>query len=341
MIFRRSLTILILLFFNFINLCAFEYSNGNIKLYINEKTGNFSLYYLDNPDTLSYVPLFNAAEPRASYLSVSLDGRVYKLGQSNTFRTRLESESENPVVTYESMNLTITKSFTPVKTSSSQEVNGVKIAITITNTGGKTVSAGLRMLLDTHLGEGKNDNHFVTDRQTITRETLLDGTSGELFWVSKNQNFSLMGSLIDPLNGNAKAPDNVHFANWRRLYNVPWTLSYVSNRSMDNRPYSIQDSAVCYFYNPAQLDAGESFVYAIILSTEDYQGYGLASSDGREVQAYAGTDEFTYTLTTSDSNDDLKMMLMLQETLKKFIAGEIYLDAQDLDEIERTINGLR
>ena len=343
MIFRRCIIILIFLAINLINLNAFEYIDGNIKIFINEKTGSFSLYYLNNPDTLNYVPLFNAEEPRASYFSVILDGHVHKLGQSNIFRTRLERDSEIPVITYESLNLTVTKSFAPVRTISSREINGVKISVTISNTGSRTVSAGLRILLDTYLGEEKNENHFVTNRQIISRETLLRGASGELFWVSRNSNYSIMGSIIDPLDENAKVPDSLHFANWRRLYNVPWTLSYIPNRSLDYRPYSMQDSAVCYFYDPAQLDPGESFVYTIYLSTEDYPRYGLASPNSDNMLPVLAdiTDKQTDAQTVSYNNDNLKLMLMMQETLKKFIAGEIYLDAQDIDEIERSINGLK
>lgn len=349
MIFRRCLIILIILFFNSLSLNAFDYINGNIKLNINEKTGNFSLYYLNN--TSGYVPLFNADEPKASYMSVNLDGQVYKLGQSGAFSTNLNKDGEYPVINYESQNLKVSKSFTPVKTLSSGETNGVKITVTITNTGSETVSAGLKLLFDTYLGEEKNENHFITDKQSILKETLLNGTSDGLFWVSKNSNSSLMGSIADPSGGNAKAPDSVHFANWRRLYNAPWTLSYVSNRSMDNRPYSMQDSAVCYFYDPAQLEAGKSFVYSIILSTEDYTGYQSISYEKEDTPSFS--EDITYTdnqipdepvINNNDDNlknENLKSMLIIQETLNKFLAGEIYLDAQDLDEIERAINGLR
>jgi hypothetical protein len=314
-----------------VNVSALDFYEGKIKLSINEKNGSVSLYYLTDPDTLSYTPLFNDREKRASFISVNVDGTVHKPGYSNVFRTRVESQNGYPLIIFESLSLTITEAFSPVRTTSSQETNGIKITITIQNTSATPISTGFIMLLDTILGEKTRKEHFITNRQMISKETLFKGTDSELFWVSKNQDYSLMGSIADPLNNNARVPDYVHFANWRRLYNVPWTLTYKPNRSFNNLPYSIQDSAVCYYWEPAQLEAGSSFTYSIYLTTEDLSWYGLAP---------------TSTFNLSDmknlsNNDNLLLMYMLQETLNKFIAGEIYLDARDLDEIESTMNRLK
>ena len=182
------------IFFLFIisfNLSAIEYFDGNIKLKIHEKTGSFSLYRLSDPYSLNYEPLFNDIEPRASYLSVNIDGNTYKLGHSNSFRIRVEKYDDLPLIIFESVNVIITKSFSWIRTFSSQETNGIKLTISVQNTGGTPVSAGLRILLDTHLGEGNNDSHFITNRQIINRETLFRGDSSELFWISKNNKFSL------------------------------------------------------------------------------------------------------------------------------------------------------
>jgi hypothetical protein len=326
---RKISAVLIISFFSF-NLSALDFFEGKIKLIINDNNGSVSMYTLTDPDTSSYAPLFNDREKRASYISVNVDGTVHKPGLSNLFRTRVETRNGYPLIIFESLNLTITEAFTPVRTTSSQETNGVKITVTIQNTSNTEVSAGFMMLLDTNLGE-KNREHFITNRQMISKETKFKGTDSEMFWISKNQNYSLMGSIVDPLDNTARAPDFVHFANWRRLYNVPWTLSYKPNRSFNNLPYSIQDSAVSYCWEPQTLEGGSSFTYSIYLTTEDLSWYGLAPAS-------------TFSLSDMkdlSNNDNLLLMYMLQETLNKFIAGEIYLDERDLDEIESTINRLK
>jgi hypothetical protein len=325
---RKVITVSLLVIFSSFYLSAVELYEGIIKLTVNEKTGSFSMYCLSDPETLKYQPLFNDKEARASFIAVNVDGTIYRLGQTNVFRPRVESINGNPVVVFESVDLSITETFTPVRTTGSRETNGIKITITIQNNGNSPVSAGLRMFLDTQLGEKNKDFHFITNRQMISKETLFNAGSEELFWVSKNENYSLMGSILAPVSlsgASSKPPDYVHFANWRRLYNVPWTLSYKPGRSFNYRPYSLRDSAVSYYWEPAQLEAGNSFSYSIYLATEDFTWYGLAQpTSGR-----------TY------SNANLLLMYQLQETLNKFINGQIYLDEYELDEIERTIDEIR
>jgi len=324
---KRIITVSLLVVFSSFYLSGAELYDGIIKLNVNEKTGSFSMYCLSDQDTLNYQPLFNDKEARASFIALNADGKIYKLGKTNVFRTRVESVDGNPVVIYESANLNIIETFTPVRTTGSQETNGIKITITIQNTGNKSVSAGLRMFLDTTLGEKNKDFHFITNKQMISKEALFNAAGEELFWVSKNQNYSLMGSILPPVTDSlpdaSMPPDYVHFANWRRLYNVKWALAYKAGRSFNYRPYSLRDSAVCYYWEPALLEEGNSFTYSIYLTTEDFSWYGLTQP--------------------TNVKDDANLLLMyqLQETLNKFINGEIYLEEYELDEIERTIDGLK
>jgi hypothetical protein len=308
-----------------------DFSEGKIKLTINEKTGGISLYCLVNPQTQKYEPLFNDREKRASHISVNVNGKIYKPGYSNIFRTIVENQNGYPSVVFESPDLLITEVFSPVRTTDSQEANGIKITITIKNTGNAPLSAGFKMLLDTYLGEKNKVEHFITSRQIISRETLFNGTSNDLFWVSRDQNHSLMGTIVDPLDNNARPPDFVHFANWRRLYNASWTLKYVRDRSFNYRPYIIRDSAVCYYWEPVMLEVSGLLTYSIYLTTEDLSWYGLATP----------LDTISITEMEETSNDNLLLLYMLQERLNSFIAGEIYLDEQDLDEIETTINRIK
>lgn len=327
MIVRKIITVSLIIFFLPFYLSAIELYEGIIKLIVNEKTGSFSLFCLSDPDILRYQPLFNTIEARASFIGLNIDGTNYRLGQTNIFRTRVENNGGNPVVIHESADLTVTVTFTPVKTTGSRETNGVKISVTVQNNRNSSISAGLRLFLDTNLGEGNRNFHFITNKQIISKEALFNSNAGELFWVSKNDNFSLMGSIIPPASSgvSSKPPDFVHFANWRRLYNVPWTLTYRPERSFNYRPYSLRDSAVCYYWDPDTLEEGNSFTYSVYLTTEDFTWYGLTQPNSGRIY----------------DNDNLLLMYQLQETLKKFINGEIYLEEYELDEIERAIDGLR
>jgi hypothetical protein len=337
LILRRFFALSILTVFSILNLFAAELTEGNIRLTINEKRGSFSLFYLSDPAAMRYEPLFNSREPSASYLSLNVDGRIHRLGKSRAFNTRVERQNGNPAIVFESSFLTVSEVFSPVRTAGSQEVNGVKITITIQNTGNRALPVGLRMLLDTHLGEGRGREHFYTNRRSISRETVIQSTSDELLWVSHNQDLSLAGSIANPLDRTSMAPDFIHIANWRRLNKTPWHLRPSEGRSFNYFPYFTRDSAVCYYYEPRILEIGSSFTYSIILVANDISWYGTAGVTEVSSQHIASLIESV----SDDVDANLLLMYRLQEILNQFIAGEITLVEQEIEEIERTIERLR
>jgi hypothetical protein len=322
-ILRKVIIFLILVLFSGFILSAADFYDGNIRLSINEKKGSISLYYMTDPNSKRYEPLFYSKEPKSSYISVSLDGKVYRLDQSGFFRARTENIDGNPVIVYESQAVTVRKIFTPVRTENSGETNGINITIVMQNNGKSPVSAGLRFLIDTHLGEGRKSIPISTDSQSIVKETIIDGSSGETYWISKGKNLSLMGSIVNPFDKTAKIPDYIHIANWRRLNNVPWNLKASQGRSFNIFPYSVRDSAVCYYYEPAILEEGMSFTYSILLATEDTAIYD--------------PDYVPYQSSAKDDSG-LQMLYRLKRTLEQFIAGDIILYEDDLDEIENSID---
>ena len=352
MILRKTL-FLYAFFILALSLPASEINDGSFRLILNERTGNFSLYFLFDPGLSRYEALFNTSVPSTSFLSVNVDGRIYRLGESLTFRTSYERLEGNPALVFESPLLKISEIFSPVKTANSSVVNGVMITINVENKGQRS-TVGLRLLIDTHLGEGRGRVPFITNTQVITNETLIEGTSGERFWLSRGERVTLMGSILSPLN-NSSPPDFVHIANWKRLNDVPWRLRYYEGRSFNNIPYSIGDSAVCYYYEPAVLESGRSFTFTIFLTTEDIAWYNAAimPEPVNEAQAemprvMAPTINFSALEASAlreaaeyNEDADTLLLLKLQAILDQFLAGEINLNEQDLTEIERAINRLR
>jgi len=356
---RRSVFLLVF-FIAALSLSASETSDGFLRLILNERTGNFSVYFLFDPGASRYEALFNTSVPSSSFLSVNVDGRIYRLGESRTFRTSYERVDGNPALVFESQFLKVSEIFSPVKTSNSPVVNGVRITINVENKGSQRSSVGLRLLIDTHLGEGRGKVPFITNSQVITNETLIEGTSGERFWVSRGERVTLMGSILSPLN-NSKPPDFVHIANWKRLNDVPWRLRYYEGRSFNNIPYSIGDSAVCYYYEPAAIDVGRSLTYTVFLTTEDISWYNSAILPEPVIETQRGAQTETPRVTEAaptinfaaletsaaaeaaeyGENADTLLLLKLQAILDQFLAGEIYLNEHDLTEIERSINRLR
>jgi hypothetical protein len=337
MVRRRFLFFWVLLFLFVTNLSAVDFDDGNIRLKINNKTGSYSLFYLTDPDAKRYEPLFYSREPNSSYLSVNVGGKVYKLGKSKDFSTSVETEEGNPAVVYRSSFLTVKEVFTPVQTFSNSSANGVKIDITLQNTADMPVSAGLRILIDTNLGEEiRKAPPLITNNQEIINEVIIKRKSDELYWVSKNQNLSLMGTIVNPVNDNSPAPDYIHIANWKLLDKAPWALDYVQGRSFNYRPYLIADSAVCYYYEPDTLESGDTRTFTIFLTTEDITWYNIGTDfDFSSYQVSSLPEE------DKDIDPDYLLLFRMQEVLNKFLSSEIFLKENDLDEIEGNINRLK
>ncbi|MDR1253374.1 MAG: hypothetical protein LBK62_14630 [Treponema sp.] len=302
---------------NPIGLNALEFRQGLIRLSINETTGRFSLYYLTDPSQDRYEPLFAQEDPRTSFLAVNVDSRVYRLGENPVFTIRLEKNQATPAIIFESSFLRVRQEFSFIKTPSSLETNGVKITVRLENKDSRQSRVGMRMLIDTNLGEGFGENHFVTDTQVITAETIVTGDTGDRWWVSQNSRLSLMGSIFA---GVDTQPDFLHFANWKRLNDLPWKVGYTQGRNFNYLPYSMGDSAVCYYYEPAPLPSGETTSHSIFLAVEDPAGFG-----------------FKAVISPEQREADLTLMRDLMIRLDQFLAGEISMSREELADMERTI----
>ena len=317
--------------------------DGYVRLEVNEKTGGFLLFYFSDPEKTNYEPLFNNNEQGASsYTSINIDGNVFKLGDRN-FRPALDWQNGNPVLTFESSALKVTQAFTPVRMQDSAFDSGVMITYAIYNYGDQSSLVGLRLLIDTTLGEWRGTVPFITQNEDLSEiiignETLIRGSQGAKYWISRGKGASLMGSIANPLNADETVPD-IYFANWKRLHNSAWEPKYSQNRSFGS------DSAVCYVYEPALIESGGVLSYTIFLTTEDTDLYNLIRYQNEPVQndsaAAAVIEEKTIPEpSVNNINADIQMLLRLQDVLNQFINGEIDLNEQDLLEIERAIERL-
>jgi len=242
------------------------YDNGIIRLFLHESTGRFSLYSIADKETP--LPFFMALDPRTSYLGVLVNNRAYRLGESPAFRTRLGGTPENPAIVFESSFLTVIQQFTFIKTAASSTINGVRIQFTITNKTAEPIEAGLRFLIDTTLGEDERA-HFATDQRLITSETIIDTLAADKYWVSRSSRLALVGILDGQ---NVTRPDFVHFANWKQMYDAAWKTPHVPGKNFNLLPYSIGDSAVCYFYEPVAMLSGATRTVSMVLASEDDGG---------------------------------------------------------------------
>jgi hypothetical protein len=289
-----------------VSLGAAEYTNGRIKLVLHEDSGRFSLYAFS--DRERYEPLFVDQDPRTSFLTLLVDERAYKMGDASSFRGRIGGSPGTPSLIFESSFLSVTQTFDFIKTAGSPEINGVKITIGIENRSARQSEIGARLVLDTSLGEDVSRPHFTTDSRGIGSETMTDKGGPDRWWISRNNRLSLMGSIKD---GN---PDSLLFVNWKRISEVPWKAGYLAGRNFSLPPYSLDDSAVCYYFEPLPLARGEVRTCSLMLALEDEKGF-LPPPSGEPVFSRI-LDETTGLAETGDpSGMNRDQALALLETL--------------------------
>ena len=270
----KKLFAALFVFFSMV-LGAAEYTEGRVKLVLNETTGRFSLYFMMDIAREEYVSFFSEKDPRTSFLAVSVDDRSYKMGEAASFKTRIGGTAAAPALIFESAALVVKEDFSFIRTAGSSLANGVRITVTVTNRGGASARVGIRMLFDTILGEGSSA-HFSTVARMIESEAVIEPGSAETYWISGGSALSIMGSV--PLAGR---PDMVHFANWKRLNEAAWKVPFSPGRNFNALPFSIGDSAVGYYFDPAELDPGQSRTVSILLASKDENGFEKNTALGR------------------------------------------------------------
>jgi hypothetical protein len=249
---------------------AEEFNDGRIRLVLHERTGRFSLYYMTDIVKERYEPFFVDQDPRTSSLSVIVNDRTYRLGEASAFRVRIDgSVPSQPAIIFESSFLLVTQEFSFIRNSFAALSGGIRMNIRIENKNEQQLTVGLRFLLDTHLGEKSSSPPFITNVRSIGSETVINTGDADRWWVSRNNSLGLMGSIP----GTEGTRNNyIHFANWKRFSDAPWKIGYAPGRNFNLLPYSVGDSAVCYYYDPLPLARGEERTISIQLAAEDEGG---------------------------------------------------------------------
>jgi hypothetical protein len=260
--------------------------------------------------------------------------------------------------------MVVTEEFTFISVNGQSETTGVRLNIRLENKGNRAGNVGARFIIDTRLGESANTNvdHYTTSDRGIRSETLIDQNWPDKWWISRNNSYGLMGSIST---GYSTAADFVHFANWKRLNDATWELQF-NRRNFTNPPYSINDSAVSYVFNPQRLPAGESRTYSVLLAAADESGFARVafkspSADTRAAAVPAAPDRPAQTpaspeaappqgSTVSSSRqpseeetmrNDLAMLRDLLARLDDYRAGRVTLSEEELTNIELILNRIK
>ena len=263
---KTSVTGILLVFLAVATLAAVEIDAGNVRLVLHEGIGRFSLYTRSSSGKT--IPLFVDQDPRTSGISLVVNEKIYKLGDSAEFRETVEKAIGETAGSFQwsSRILKVVQEFTPVSATEAGTAEGVRMTIRISNRSRNRLSVGLRLCLDTYLGED-NLSHFSSDRhEEIRSELTVAGADMMRYWLSPSAEAPAEVGLVCITSGpQVTPPDKVVFANWKRLSDASWDYKTSSSRNFNLMPYSINDSAVCMYYEPVDIPASGSREIVLVL----------------------------------------------------------------------------
>jgi hypothetical protein len=278
-----SIISFLLVLFSF-NVTSLELSEGRIKLILHEDSGSFSPYYLEDIKSGKYTPLLFEKDPETSFLSVIVDNKVFKIGNSSVFSQDIFTTPKGGKIVWESTILKITEDFSFIKSQNSSLSDGLKITITVENTSDQNNVIGLAYLFDTYSGEDL-DTHFTLDTgvSISSEESFLSNFPNS--WISPSSGpdfFGLQGMIRGP---GITVPNKIIFANWKRLQDNLWNFQVKRSRNFNLIPYSINDSAVSVIYDPIKVISNSKREVVIVLGA-----YNNSTFKGSSAMEDSGID---------------------------------------------------
>ncbi len=297
---------------------AEDIKEGRMKLTMHESSGRISVFYQNELVTDKYTSLLLKQDPRTSGITLLVDNKTYKLGDSYEFEQSIEPTKTGSSFIWTSKQLKITEAFSFVTSKNSSIADGVRIDITINNISETALSVGLKYLFDTWLGEkNKSNRHFRNPDYTyISGEKVYKGLMPD-YWVSIDEDTPDIGLLVMLDNKVVTQPDQVIFANWKRLDESGWTLNTKDDRNFNLLPYSINDSAVAHYYAPVRIPSGSSRTITLVLGNYSESGFEVktaaANSNLDDLYNRVSTDDSTESFTSTENA--IKNELVLTDDL--------------------------
>ena len=311
---------------------ALETESENFAVDITESQGRFSLYAIDGDERTA---LYVADDPTTSYFSILLNNRIYRLGDSFDFRQSAETTNDGAKLIFTSSRLEI-----EIDVDLSAD-RFVLVDVSISNVSETDLDVGLRMLLDTYLGE--DNTHFVTPDGDVITETEFLSTPDYIFSGVDDG----AGLYFDFESNRATSPDRIVLANWKRLDDTSWSYTINTNRNFNVVPYSINDSAASLYFNPETLGRNTTRTVRVVLATRLLGSTASTTSSSATSQSsQSGTANSTASQTTTisdatDVSETVSVIDTLVDRIDALLNAATEPTSEEIEQIRAEIDALR
>jgi len=251
---KRQVAIGLMLVSVALSIGALEFTRGNLKLELFERSARFLLSYQTSD---GWQPLLFPNDPQSSALDVLEANRVHRMGDSGQFSQHVDMTAYGPEFVWESATLLVRQRFSFTRGRSSTTYDGLEIEVVIENKAEISREIGARLLFDTYLGEEGSDHFYLSGTQPVEQERKLP--EGTPFVTSSQGSDALFGFQLILDDDEVTEPAAVYVANWRRLTESAWNFSVNPQRNFNRLPYSINDSAILVVYPSRFMESGSTY----------------------------------------------------------------------------------
>lgn len=242
-----------------------ENSRGRFAI---ETTGGAPLRNNDDNKPLVY----GRPKPWTSYTTIRIDGKNYIFGGSTERRAGRNAnygevirgpkiEDEKIITTTEIDDVLVEQILSIVKSTTTGLPASARIKYRIENQSEQAKDIGLRIMLDTMLGE--NDGApFRIGKNAVTTDTLYLKEDLSDFWQAFDSISSPQVTSQGTLTGqDVNTPHKVYFSDWGSLADGTWDFDFnIGEEFIRKGEYEI-DSAMAMFWEPETLASGETRNY--------------------------------------------------------------------------------
>lgn len=240
-----------------------ELKNRFIKLSADPHTGRFAVQTTGGDPKLktdqnSFL-LYNDKKP-TSFTTIRIDERNYKFGSKKGVFIKTMHKYRNSLRSiWKIRDIEITQDLKLMDGPTSGNQDMVEIKYHIKNNDAKDHNVGLRIMLDTYLGEEDGAPFRIPNKGPIVTETMLKGESIPTFWYAYD-------SLVDAkvrAQGIIKKkgvlfPDRVIWTSWSRFEKL-WDFPIEKDRSFGRSGLGPRDSAMALYWDTKPMHPGEFF----------------------------------------------------------------------------------
>ncbi len=250
--------------------------------------------------------IYGRPVPWTSYTTIKIDGEEFAFGGETERRAGAnagygeelqppEVENETILTAYQLEDLEVEQRLEIIESTTTGLPDTARIEYVLTNTGDSSKEVGLRIMLDTMLGE-VDGSPFRVEEEAVETDARL--THDEL--PSFYQSFD---SLTDPqitsqgafVGEHVDTPDRVYMSNWGSLADGPWNFNFEPGREFLREGEFEIDSAIALYWDPVTVEPGETISYAT-----SYGLGGVSKVPGMLSLGISAPREFTFSPETPE-----------------------------------------